>query len=178
MLKWLAVIFVLFALAGVAGFTLKPWEKFRAKPPEWKTEKVDRGDILITVTATGTVNPVRTVLIGAQVSGKVKDVYKYSNDVVKKGEVLAELETDLLEAERRSAEVRLKQVRAGLKLLQVERDNLTLRETRHTSTIERKKISVERARGSLDLAAKNLSRYQDLLKVDATSRTELDILAL
>src|SRR5438132_8947030 len=137
MLKWLAVIVIFFVALGAAGAYLAP--KFKPKPPEWKTEKVTRGDIHVTVTATGTVNPTQTVLIGSQVSGRVKDVIKGSNDLIKKGEVLATLETDLLESERRGAEVRLAQVRAALSALKVEHENLEIRDLRQKAAKERKR---------------------------------------
>lgn len=174
-MKWLGFFLLVIGGLTAAAIGLKPWERFKPKPPVYKTEKVGRGDVLITVTSTGTVNPLQTVLIGSQISGKVNDVLKYTNDVVKKGDVLARLETDLLVSEQRTAEVRLNQARAQLSVLKVERENLQLREIRQKAAVERKKISVERARGGLDLASKNLSRYRDLLKVDATTMTEIDI---
>src|SRR5687768_6926068 len=101
--------------AGAGGFYYA-WPHLKPKPPEWKTEKIGRGDIVMMVTSTGTVGPVRTVLVGSQISGRVKDVMKFTNDKIRKGDILASLETDLLESEKRSAEVRLGQVRAGLSL--------------------------------------------------------------
>lgn len=174
--KWLVIILVLLlAAGGIVGWKyLSPKFSFRAAPA-WKTEKVGRGDVLITVTATGTVGPQRTVMVGSQVSGKVKEVRRYANDAVKEGEVLAVLDTELLEQDKRTAEVRLLQVRAALTLLQVERDNLALRQERLKGTVERKRITVARAKGTLELAAKNRKRSEDLMAVDATSQTELDI---
>jgi len=177
LLKWFLIILIFMGATGAAGFYYV-WPRFKPKPLEWKTEKVGRGDIVMMVTSTGTVNPVRTVLVGSQISGRVKEVNKVTNDLIKKGDVLASLDTDLLESEKRSAEVRWGQMRAGLSLLKVERENLQLRELRQKSAVDSKKISAARAKGTLDLASKNRQRSQDLLKVDATSQTELDIRVL
>ena len=49
----------------------------------FKTEKASRGDIRSTVTATGTVNPVKTVLVGTQVSGTIKTLHVDFNSFVK-----------------------------------------------------------------------------------------------
>ena len=49
-----------------------------------------------TVTATGTIEPVETVEVGTQVSGKVEKIYVDFNDVVKKGDLLAELDKQTL----------------------------------------------------------------------------------
>jgi HlyD family secretion protein len=176
MWKWFALAALLFAILGVAGWKmLGPKVAFGPKPPEWRTDAVSRGDIQVSVTATGTIAPVRTVMVGAQISGKVKDVLKYANDPVKAGEPLARLETELLDSEKRTAELRLNQARTALALLKVARANLALKEERLTSSIERKRITIQRSKGTLDLAAKNRQRSQDLLAVDATTQTDLDI---
>src|ERR1700759_2738238 len=129
MLRWLLVLLVLMVGVGFAAvkFVLP---RMLPKAPQWKTETIGRGDIVITVTAAGTLNPLRTVSIGAQVSGKIKDVLKVSNDSVKTGDVLAVMETDLLESEKRSAEVKLAQSKAAYDQLRVERENIEIRRVR------------------------------------------------
>ncbi len=176
MLKWIAIIVLFFVALGAVGAYVAP--KFKPKPPEWKTEKITRGDIHVTVTATGTVNPTQTVLIGAQVSGRVKDVLKTTNDLIKKDEVLATIETDLLESERRSAEVRLAQVRAALSALKVEHENLDIRELRQKAAKSSKRLNVEKAYDSLELAKKNVKRVTELFAVNAATQNDLDIRTL
>jgi HlyD family secretion protein len=63
------------------------------KQPEFMTTKVGRGDITQAVTATGDLQPVVTVDVGAQVSGQVKDVLVDFNSKVKAGDVLAQIDT-------------------------------------------------------------------------------------
>ena len=58
------------------------------KKPEFQTVKVGRGDITQVVTATGDLQPVVVVDIGAQVSGQIKEVRVDFNSVVKAGDVL------------------------------------------------------------------------------------------
>jgi len=62
------------------------------KGPQYRTEKISRGDIQATVTATGTVNAVVTVLVGTQVSGTIKSIYVDYNSPVKKGQLLAQID--------------------------------------------------------------------------------------
>jgi len=62
------------------------------KGDQYKTEKVDRGDVTMTVTATGTLSAVTTVQIGSQVSGVISRLYADFNSRVKKGQLLAELD--------------------------------------------------------------------------------------
>ena len=58
----------------------------------YKTEKIDRGNINKYVTATGTVNPVRTVIIGSQVTGLVSKLYANFNSEVKVGQTMVQID--------------------------------------------------------------------------------------
>ena len=62
------------------------------KDEQYKTEKVDRGNVTMTVTATGTLSAVTTVQIGSQVSGVIARLYADFNSEVKAGQLLAELD--------------------------------------------------------------------------------------
>src|ERR1700751_2194752 len=63
------------------------------------TEKPQYGYIANTVTATGTIQPVDTVAVGTQVSGTISRVYADFNSKVKKGQLLAELDKTILNAQ-------------------------------------------------------------------------------
>lgn len=63
-------------------------------PPQYRTSEVDRGKIVATVTATGTIQPLVTVLVGSQVSGTILRWNADFNQQVKKGDVLAEIDPD------------------------------------------------------------------------------------
>lgn len=69
-----------------------------------KTVKAEIGDISETVTATGTVESVTQVDVGTQVTGIVDKLYVDYNSVVRKGDLIAEIEKTLLESELKSAE--------------------------------------------------------------------------
>jgi len=58
----------------------------------YEAVKIDRGDIKKFVVATGTINPVRTVIIGSQVSGLITELYADFNSQVKKGQVVAQID--------------------------------------------------------------------------------------
>ena len=71
---------------------------------QYRTEAVGRGDITVTVTATGTLSAVTTVQVGSQVSGIIAKLYADFNSQVKKGQLLAELDpTPFLQARWSSA---------------------------------------------------------------------------
>lgn len=82
------------------------------------TDAAQRGDLSITVTATGNLSPTNQVDVGAEISGTIREVYVDFNDPVKVGQVLARLDTRKLEAQRVQAEANLALARAKLPQLQ------------------------------------------------------------
>lgn len=91
---WLIVLGVL-ALAIVVSCIVKA-TKSANKELVIRTHVVGEYTVENTVTATGTIEPVETVEVGTQVSGKVEKIYVDFNDVVKKGDLLAELDKQTL----------------------------------------------------------------------------------
>lgn len=65
---------------------------------EFKTQKLTRGNITETITASGIINPISTVSIGTQVSGTISEIYVDYNSEVKKGQLLAQIDPDMFEA--------------------------------------------------------------------------------
>jgi HlyD family secretion protein len=82
----------------------------------YRMETVARGDLVQIVSANGTLNPVKLVNVGTQVSGTVKHLYVDFNDRVTKGQVLLELDQSLLAAQVRQSEANLKNAQATLEL--------------------------------------------------------------
>lgn len=73
----------------------------------YETAKVERSTISNSVTATGTIEPVNKVEVGTQVSGIISKIYVDYNSIVKKGQVIAELDKINLESELASAKANL-----------------------------------------------------------------------
>ena len=73
----------------------------------YRTAEVVREDLRVIVSATGTLEPVNQVDVGTEVSGTISSIKVDFNDVVKKGQVLAVLETTKLEAQRDQAQAAL-----------------------------------------------------------------------
>jgi len=82
--------------------------------PKYRTEKVSRGDIKQTVTATGTLSAVVSVLVGTQVSGTIQKLYVDYNSIVKKGQILAQIDPSLFEAQVAQARANLESARANV----------------------------------------------------------------
>jgi HlyD family secretion protein len=87
---WIAVIAVLIMSLGLWW-----WLSSRAahSAPRYTTVSVGRGDITLTVTANGTVQPTRSINVGSELSGTVLKVHVDVNDPVRKGQVLVVLDT-------------------------------------------------------------------------------------
>jgi HlyD family secretion protein len=101
------VILTIAALAACKGGS--------SKNEQYRTEKVDRGTITMTVTATGTLSAVTTVQVGSQVSGVIARLYADFNSRVTKGQLLAELDPTPFQqqVEQRQADVTKSRVEAA-----------------------------------------------------------------
>ena len=78
------------------------------------TQEVKRGDLLVTVTATGNLQALNQVDVGVEVSGTIEKIYVDYNQHVKKGQVLAKLDLSKFEAQVKRAEARLRAAQADL----------------------------------------------------------------
>ena len=117
------------------------------KTHQYETVGVDRGDIVAKITATGTINPVITVQVGSQVSGRIAKIFADFNAHVEKGQVIAQLETDIYQS-------RVEQANANFELGQAQ---------------------TEESRVSLRDAENNLRRIINLSKGLVASERELEI---
>jgi len=86
------------------------------KDEQYRVERIDRGDVTMTVTATGTLSAVTTVQVGSQVSGVIARLYADFNSRVKKNQLLAELDPTPFQAQ-------VDQRKADLTKAQVEEAN-------------------------------------------------------
>lgn len=96
----IAGVLVLLLVAVLAGW----WATRSAPPPKYLTATLSRGDVSRAVTATGTVNPVMTIIVGSYVSGVIRDVYCDYNTRVKKGQLCARIDPRPYQAALEQAE--------------------------------------------------------------------------
>jgi HlyD family secretion protein len=82
--------------------------------PQYMTARIERGNLRNTVTATGTLQAVTTVQVGSQASGTISALYADFNSVVKKGQVIAQLDPSTAQAQVNQARANLEQARASL----------------------------------------------------------------
>ncbi|HXB57585.1 MAG TPA: efflux RND transporter periplasmic adaptor subunit [Vicinamibacteria bacterium] len=107
----LAAAGMVLVLGGVVGFSVA--RDNRSKVPV-QTQKVERRDLVSIVSASGEVRPKRYVNIGANPSGRIIQLTVKEGDMVKKGQVLARIESTRFEAETRQSEAAVLSARADL----------------------------------------------------------------
>jgi HlyD family secretion protein len=95
---WMVWAVLLLAL-GAGGYWYGFMRETKTATVTYTTSEVAKGDITVVVTAVGTVEPVQQVEVGSLISGTIAEVPVAVNDEVRKGDVLARLDTSSLEAE-------------------------------------------------------------------------------
>ena len=106
---WLIIGLVVVAIGVLAAFKLKGGEK-----TEYYTTAADHGDIHELVEATGTINAVTTVQVGSQVSGTIAQLFVDFNSRVKKGQVVAQIDPALFQANLLQAQADAANAKANL----------------------------------------------------------------
>jgi HlyD family secretion protein len=134
---------------------------------QYKTEKVARGDVTMTVTATGTLSAVTTVQVGSQVSGVISRLYADFNSHVKKGQLLAELDPTPFQqtVEQRQADVTKSQVEAANARITYDRQKrLTAAGLAAQADLDSAKTAYEGAQAQVAQSRAALSQAQTNLK--------------
>lgn len=134
---------------------------------QYVTETVDRGDITVSVTATGSVEPTNRVEISSELSGTIRSVEFDFNDTIKAGDVLARLDTQTLEANQTRARANVTAAEAKIAEVQVTLDETRKAYERATQLAEKgltsnqalltAKSSFDRAAASMKSAEANLA---------------------
>ncbi|HVZ41999.1 MAG TPA: efflux RND transporter periplasmic adaptor subunit [Candidatus Kapabacteria bacterium] len=156
--KWIIISIVVVAAAAVAFFLLRGGGSGAQK---YQTALVERGDLEATVTSTGTITAVGTVEVGTQVSGTIESLLVDFNDKVHKGQLLAKLDTRVLQAAVDDARANLDKAQAQLaQSLDQYNRNKPLYEKKYISAIEFNQYqnNLDAARASVTSAKVALSR--------------------
>ncbi|MBF7978372.1 efflux RND transporter periplasmic adaptor subunit [Rahnella sp. LAC-M12] len=114
--KILLLLCILLA-CGVAAFVYQSQSEPHVLT---RSETVTKGDIQNTVITTGTLKPVSQISVGAQVNGQLKKLYVRQGDVVKKGQLLAEIDPVLQQNELRKSEAELSSAKAQFSSAQIQ----------------------------------------------------------
>ena len=149
-------------LAGALGAGGWWWYEQRAaaEAPQLRTAKVERGRLVATVAASGTLAATVQVQVSSQVSGQIREVFADFNSEVKKGQLLARLDPETFEYRVRQAEADVEATRAQVGVQQ--------------ATVAARQSDVSRVTINLDEARRDLARKTDLVERNFISPAEAD----
>ena len=182
---WAALLLVI-----VAGGAYYYWQQSqqRKAAPSYVTENASKGDLTLTVTANGTLQPTRSVNIGSELSGTVLRVLVDVNDHIKKGQVLVELDTAKLNdqvlrsrAALASAQAQLAQAAATVKesnasLARLEEvAQLSGGKVPSKTELDSARAAHERAVAAEASARANVDSARATLSTDETNRSKASI---
>ena len=108
MKKYLIYIIALLVIVGISYKLLNR----STGGTVYKTQKIENGDIMENITASGTINPLSTVSVGSQASGRIAEIYVDYNSVVKKGQLLALIDQENAKATVQQREAALEIAKA------------------------------------------------------------------
>ena len=169
---WLSVGLVALVIVGVIVLLRR---ETKHPPLEWTTAKVDRGNIVARVTATGTLSALVTVQVGSQVSGRIQHIYVDFNSPVTKGELIAKIDPQLFQAALAQARANYVSAQGNLRKAKVQAEQAAIDFKRQANLAARNliapadydtaktnlaaaKAQVEVNRGELEQAAAALTR--------------------
>jgi HlyD family secretion protein len=152
MKKYLIAIGIILIIF-VGGFLIYRLTSKNGSNQKFRLMKVERGEVNLVVTATGTINPVINVLVGSQVSGTIKALYADYNSQVKEGQVIAQIDPAIFEAQ-------VEQGRANVLNAQ--------------ANLENAKANLVRAEVAVLDAKRNLDRNKPLLERQVIAQATLD----
>ena len=154
----IAIVVIIIILAG--GYFIYQSMDRKGSNQKFRFAKVERGDIAFVVTATGTINPVTTVLVGSQVSGTIKALYADYNSGVKQGQVIAQIDPAIFEAQ-------VEQGRANV--LNAQANQLSAQ-----SNLENTRANLVKAEVAVAEVKRTLDRHRPLLERNVIPQATLD----
>lgn len=146
----------------------------------FRTIEVERGDIRVAISATGTLSAISTVVVGSQISGQVTDVLVDFNSEVKRGEVLARIDPSSYEAQIEQGSAQIAAARASLAQAQATLRNAELDYTRKADLGTQRLVAqadVDQARATLDQARAQVASTQAQIRQQtaATQTTQVNL---
>ena len=182
-LTWLAVLAL--AMAGITWWVLHTQSQGAAV--SYDTTPIETRTIVVRVQATGNVQPTTEVEVSSERSGVIRSVNVKANSVVRKGDVLAELDTERLAAELArgkaalaAAEARLADARATLlekQLLYARSEKLSSRGVSSTQDLDTARAAQSRAEAGVTAAEADIQVAKADVVMDETDLTKARILS-
>jgi HlyD family secretion protein len=152
-MKKLVVILILLAAAGGGTFYYYKYGKTVEKPQVIQAT-VSRGDIVEVVNATGTLEPMRRVDVGSQVSGVVQELFVDYNSIVKQGQVLAKIDPSLLQVQVEIQEANIERQKMDIENQKIQLEDLKVKLQRSQALFDKQLVNQQQL-DDASLAVKN-----------------------
>ncbi|WP_243713599.1 efflux RND transporter periplasmic adaptor subunit [Luteimonas terrae] len=171
-MRFLPLVVIVLVAAGGLWF----WSQRSAADAEgaWRTTPVERGDIRVVISATGTLSATSTVVVGSQVSGQITEVLVDFNDAVEEGQVLARIDPATYQAQIEQGSAQINSARASLSQAQATLRNAQLDYDRKAALSDQQLVArsdVDLARAALDQARAQATAAQAQI-VQQTASTQ------
>lgn len=154
---WIGLGIGVVVVAGGAAYLLtRPKEEIK-----WRSAKVDRGNITQRINATGAVSPVVQVAVGTQVSGVISALYVDYNSIVKKGQLIAQIDPTVWDTQLQDAQASLLRAQAAFDFAKADHDRskrLAMDKLLADQDLDTKETALKNARGNLESAQASLAR--------------------
>ena len=138
----------------------------------YRTETVQRGDVRVAISSTGTLSAISTVTVGSQVSGQITEVLVDFNDRVTKGQVLATIDASTYQAQIEQGSAQIASAQASLRQAQAGLRNAQLDYNRKADLGRQQLVSksdVDLARSSLEQAQAQVNSAQAQIRQQTAS---------
>lgn len=122
--KRIIYIILIFIILIIGKNFFSTPSELKLKPTNFEFSTIQNQDIKTKVSATGAVNPVNVVSVGAQVSGRIDKIYVDYNDNVKQGQLLAEIDKSLLIEDINSTKAKMMQAKAKYDLAKLNKNRI------------------------------------------------------
>ncbi len=168
--KWIIIIVIAVVILVSGGLLLrgqfaKATKEDASSAPAIKTATVERGNIEVTIDATGTIEPLNIVEVSSKASGKILELTVEEGDYVEQNAVIARIETTYVEADLEQAKADFNAAEARLEQAKI---NIELQKEQTT-------IQIQQAEEKLAEANKQLEQLDEQIKIEKlTNQRQLD----
>ncbi len=166
--------FVILAAATVAGGAAYVDRHPPSAGPVYLTAPVERGKVVTTVTATGTVKAVVTVEVGSQLSGQIDKLFVDFNDTVQSGQPIARLDQSVFLAKVQEAEAALQAAKTNVMVEQAAVERMRSMLAAAQARIKVLQAKTARADSAMAAAQRELDRTKTLRGTGVASERQLD----
>lgn len=172
MKKFIAIIVILFlVLIGLLWFY---FTKGNSKPITFTTANVTRGDIINSISSSGSLAALNTVEIGTEVSGKITKIYVDFNDEVQENQLIAEIDDSSLKTQVLQAKANLESAKANQLGIYAQLKNLQASMSTAKADITSSEANLKKAEITLKDSERNYKRLKELFDKKLISKSDLD----